>query len=258
MEKNVLFVVEGARVESGFFKRLAGEFSLNFDIYCLGANIYSLYKKMKEMEFLGNLKDVLADIHPEQKEILSKSFTYTYLIFDCDAHHAKKEETRAIQDIIADNFVQLEEMAAYFTDETDPTIGKLYINYPMMESFRDCDDFFDNNYENAVVKIDEINDYKQIVAGRKLCKAHVDKFTKVNFEALILQNIFKLNKISMGDWVKPNYTDYREESQADKILKKEKALADSHNILSVLNTSFFMIVDYFGNKNGFYDALVLK
>ncbi len=32
-------------------------------------------------------------------------------------------------------------MTEYFVDETDPTIGKLYINYPMMESYRDCDEF---------------------------------------------------------------------------------------------------------------------
>ncbi len=37
-------------------------------------------------------------------------------------------------------------MVNYFVDETDPSIGKLYINYPMMESYRDCDTFFEEDY----------------------------------------------------------------------------------------------------------------
>ena len=255
MEKKVLFVVEGARVESSFFRHLAEVFSLNFEIYYLGTNIYSLYKKLKEMDFMANIKDVLVEMHPEQKSVLSKSFAYTYLIFDCDAHHSKKNENRNIQEIVADNFAKLKEMAAFFIDETDPTIGKLYINYPMMESFRDCDDFFDNGYENATIKIEKINNYKQIVKNKKLCNKHPDNFSKNNFESLVLQNIFKLNKLSSNVWGKPTYQTYLEESQSSEVLKKEKALVDKQRILSVLNTSLLIIADYFGNTRGFYDSL---
>lgn len=54
-------------------------------------------------------------------------------------------------------------MAEYFVDETDPSVGKLYINYPMMESYRDCDDFFDENYKSTMVSLPAILSYKKDV-----------------------------------------------------------------------------------------------
>lgn len=255
MESNILFIVEGNNTEWNFFKRLSESFSLNYEIYCLGTNIYTLYKKMKEIEFNGNVKDILAEIHPEKKAILSKRFAFTYLIFDCDAHHPKIGDTRTIDEIISNNFLKLKEMAEYFIDETDPTIGKLYINYPMMESYRDCDDFFDNNYENAVVSISGMRNYKTAVSKRKLCRIHLDKYSKQNFESLILQNIYKLNKLANGTWEKPSYKKYVSSSEVGFVLDKEKGLTRKEKIISVLNTSLFMLVDFFGNKDGFYDSL---
>ena len=42
-------------------------------------------------------------------------------------------------------------MLDFFNDETDQ--GKLFINYPMMESYRDCDAFFDENIEKAITSV---------------------------------------------------------------------------------------------------------
>ena len=54
----------------------------------------AIYKKMKEMGFNSNLKDVLLELHDNQKnrELLSQSFAYTYLIFDFDPHHTEEYE----------------------------------------------------------------------------------------------------------------------------------------------------------------------
>lgn len=127
MESNILIIVEGARTEPAFFNRLLGVFDQNFEIYCFGTNIYTLYKRMKEIEFNGDLKSVLIELHPEQRELLSKKFAYTYLVFDCDVHHPKKEDIRCIEEIIADNFSKLREMAEYFVDETDPSVGSFIL-----------------------------------------------------------------------------------------------------------------------------------
>ena len=255
MESNILFIVEGNNTEWNFFNRLAVSFSLKYEIYCLGANIYSLYKRMKEIDFNGNVKDILLEMHPEQQAILSKRFAFTYLIFDCDAHHPKKDDKRSIEEIISDNFIKLKEMSEYFIDETDPTIGKLYINYPMMESYRDCDDFFDDDYANTVIAISDIVNYKTVVSKRKLCRIHLDKYSKQNFELLILQNIYKLNNMFNEVWKKPNYKEYISISEVGFILDKEKNITEKEKVVSVLNTSLFMLVDFFGNKNGFYDSL---
>lgn len=255
MESNILIIVEGLKTEPAFFNRLAEVFGLNFEIYCLATNIYSLYKSMKKMDFNGDIKDVLSEIHPEEREMLSKRFAYTYLIFDCDAHHSKENETRNQEDIVFENLNKLSEMAKYFVDETDPTIGKLYINYPMMESYRDCNDFFDKEYEFAKVAINDLSSYKRIVAEKKLCNKHVDKYTKEQFSLLLVQNLCKLNSICTKTWVKPTYGEYLIFSNSSKILSVERKMVAVENSMAVINTSLFMMTDYFGNRDGFYDSL---
>lgn len=257
MESNVLIIVEGLKTEPNFFNSLAKVFGLNFEIYCLETNIYSLYKKMKEIDFNGDIKDILSEIHPEKKEMLSKKFAYTYLVFDCDAHHAGENEFRTQEEIVFANLDKLSEMANYFIDETDPSIGKLYINYPMMESYRDCDNYFENEYASAIISILKLSSYKNHVAKKKLCSKHIDKYTKEQFSLLILQNLYKLNLICGHKWKKPNYKEYLEFSNSANILSKERTLAIKDNVLSVINTSLFMITDYFGNRNGFYEGLNL-
>lgn len=255
MESNILIIVEGARTEPAFFNRLLGVFYQNFEIYCFGTNIYTLYKRMKEIEFNGDLKSVLIELHPEQRELLSKKFAYTYLVFDCDVHHPKKEDIRCIEEIIADNFSKLREMAEYFVDETDPSVGKLYINYPMMESYRDCDDFFDENYKSTMVSLPAILSYKKDVGKRKLSRVRVDSYTEKQFSLLVLQNIYKLNVILTDTWSKLSYEEYLIQSSAKRILLAEQDIAKRSKMLSVINTSIFILSDYFGNRDGFYDKL---
>ena len=255
MPANILIVVEGQKTEPIFFKRIAEVFHLDFNIYCLRTNIYTLYTRMKAYDFSADIKDILAELHPDERENLSKKFAYTYLIFDCDAHHPKKHDKRKTIDVLHDNFDRLEKMADYFVDETDPAIGKLYINYPMMESFRDCDSFFDAHYQLAEVRIEDVSIYKQIVGSKKLCRLHVDKFERKHFDSLILQNLHKLSMIHSNRWIKPDYKSYLRISDSKMLLSKEQELIQSKNVISVINTSLFLIVDYFGNKNSFYDEL---
>ena len=255
MESNILIVVEGAKTEPAFFKRLLHIFGLNFQIYCLGTNIYTLYRRMKEIEFNGDLKSILIELHPDQRELLSKKFAYTYLVFDCDVHHPKKNDCRCIEEIISDNFTKLKELVEYFVDETDPTVGKLYINYPMMESYRDCDYFFDEKYKSTMASFPDILSYKTNVGKRKLSRIHVDSYTEEQFSLLILQNIYKLNKILTDVWKKPSYEEYLAQSNAKQILLAEQDIAEKLDALSVINTSLFIISDFFGNKDGFYDKL---
>lgn len=258
MESNILIIVEGEKTEPAFFNRLMSEFDQNFEIYCMGTNIYTLYKKMKEIEFNGDLKSILIELHPNQRAVLSKKFAYTYLVFDCDVHHSKKQDLRCIEEIIADNFPKLIEMAEYFVDETDPSVGKLYINYPMMESYRDCDNFFDENYQSTMVALPAILSYKKDVGKRKLSCVRIDSYTEKQFSSLVLQNIFKLNTIITGVWNKPSYEEYLLQSNTKRILLAEQAIAKRLEALSVINTSLFIISDYFGNRDGFYDKLIIN
>ena len=255
MKKNILLIVEGVKTEDKFFKNFIAKFEKSFDVYCFETNIYDLYRVLKDEDFMVNIKDILIEKHPDKQKILLNDFAYTYLIFDCDAHHSGKNEKRQKKDIVLDNLKKLKEMVLKLNDETDPTIGKLYINYPMMESYRDCNSFFDDEYQNAVVEIDNIAKYKESVGEKKLHSKHVNKFTKKDFELLILQNIYKLNYMEDGIWAKPDYKKYLNISSQENILIKEEENTKNNNLMYVLNTSLFIIPDYFGNNKSFYDQL---
>ena len=260
-QPKTLIVVEGGRMEHGFFDQLKKVFGLNLDIYCLENNIYLLYKKMKEMGFNVNLKDVLLEVHEteENRELLSQNFAYTYLIFDFDPHHTEEyEKDVPLEDIFENNIKKVCEMAEYFVDETDPTIGKLYVNYPMMESFKDCDSFEDDNYLTRVVSLFDVKSYKQIVGRRKMANKRIDKYTKSDFTMLTLQNIKKLGKICKQLDDSMDYETYVQESNQMNVLQHEIEVISTLKQIAVLNTSVFFALDYYGNKDGFYDEIMNK
>ena len=253
---NILLIVEGRKTEPKFFKQIRQEFGIDYKIYCFGTNIYTLYSKIKELEFNCDIKDVLRDLHPDQAQILNNKFAYTYLIFDCDAHHPKKEDDREIKQIVLDNFIKIGELLNYFNDETEPSKGKLYINYPMMESYKDADDFFDERYKDADLSIDEIVNYKAIVGKKKLSNRRVDSFTKEELSKLSLMNIFKLNYIVNDLWAVLSYDKYKNIMESSHLYASEKKKINSENKISVINTTLFFVLDYYGNQNGFYDSII--
>lgn len=256
-QPKTLVIVEGGRLEPTFFKQLKKVFGLNLDIYCLKYNIYLLYKKMKEMDFNVNIKDILLEIHnnQENRELLSQNFAYTYLIFDFDVQHTEEyEKDISLNEIIVKNIDIVHEMAMYFVDETDPTIGKLYINYPMMESFKDCDSFDDEDYLTNSICLSEIKRYKEIVGRKKMANKRVDRYSQCDFIKLIRQNVKKLAIIC--DIPKElEYAQYIEESNQLNVLQHEIEIINNNKI-AVLNTSVFFALDYYGNKNRFYDKLM--
>lgn len=257
--KNMLIVVEGGKTEKRFFTRLSEAFHLPLDIFAFEKNIYMLYAKMKQYHFQADLRDVLLeDCHDQSLiEQLNKTFAYTYLIFDFDAHHHwKEEEDTPLEQLISRNIAQLSEMLCYFDNETDPSKGKLYVNYPMMESYRDCAAFFDDDYQYRFVKSQEISEYKSIVDARGLLKQSVQSYRANDFMQLARMNVFKLHMLSGGSWAPLAYRDYLALSAGDQILKKEEELISSERLISVLNTASFFPLDYYGNKDGFYDFVV--
>ena len=227
------------------------------------SNIYNLYQAMERIEFNGDLRDVLAALpcmkDQDLKALQETRFAYTYLVFDCDAQHTideTKDKSRSIDAIVRENFQRLMKMAAYFTNETDPSIGKLYVNYPMMESYRDCEDFFDEDYRNAQVCIDDIGQYKAITGQKKLANVRVDKFSRENFSDLLRMNIYKLNSVLGSRWENLPYMEYRILSEQKKIVIYQEELTARTRNITVLNTTLFLLADYYGNRDRFYDAIM--
>lgn len=256
-----LIVVEGERLEPRFFSYFTKAYGIDMDVYIVGANIYDLYNKLKDYEFNCDIKDLLPNVGNQVEgmdELLKHKFAYTYLVFDFDAHHREiGEKDLDLDTVVHNNITKLREMASYFTNETDPGIGKLYVNYPMMESYRDCSSFFDEAYCDNSVAIEDIPDYKKLAGKKRLASIHLGKYTKENFSDLTKMNVYKLNKLSNDVWGPLAYSDYLGISEAIKILDCQHHKIDKERNVGVLNTALFTVLDYFGNRDGFYDTLII-
>lgn len=144
----ILFIFEGGVREPALYKTMKYLFlsdSIKDDIivsYC--SNIYSLYQKMKELDAFDEdidsadivtvLKEQLANSQSQQDE-LSKiesrdSISEVYLFFDYDLKRIDELNKLSVED----QNLQIKELLDYFDNETEH--GKLFIDYPMVESIR--------------------------------------------------------------------------------------------------------------------------
>ena len=258
----ILLIVEGEKNEKNFISRLTELYGIQCQIYEVKNNIFSLYDKLKKMEFQSDIKDSLREynIPEEQKELLREDFAYTYLIMDSELQDRRPYETSDSIPLIPRinrNIDCIIEMAEYFNDETDPSKGKLYINYPMMESYRDCNDFYDELFIYNTVALNDIPYYKEIAAQKKLSGYNISKYSIENFSDLMRMNLNKLAYISGTENYKAlSYNQYLNISLGEKIATVQKSSIINNSCLNVLNTTLFFLIDYFGNRNGFYDSVV--
>lgn len=144
----ILFVFEGKDDKTYFesIKRLFFPKKSETFVCTYNSNIYSLYTKLKshdalndkhEVDTVSVLKEILWEKGDETlKDIREDEVSEIYLFFDYDF----QEDSRTLEE----NNGRLSEMLAYFEDET--ANGKLYINYPMVESLRYTKELPDEDY----------------------------------------------------------------------------------------------------------------
>lgn len=246
-----LLIVEGGRLEPRFFERMSKVCNLGLEIVSLRANIYRLYQKLKEYGFDYDVRVALRELIKDEETLakLNDTYAYTYLIFDCDAHHAgipkKGEVLPDIGEIVRENYGRIAEMIDYFTDETDPDRGRLFINYPMMESYRDCDSYDDVEFATRVVRLEDLNHYKEIVGCRKMASRRIDELEVSDFSAMLRMQFVKAEQLKgAGQGAMSGVRAYNDGIQ-NEILTAQHDLLPSR-VMSVLNTSLFLLLDYEG------------
>jgi hypothetical protein len=69
-------------------------------------------------------------------------------------------------------------MLKYFNDSTNQ--GKLFINYPMMESYKHFNKLPDDGFKERIIKAGEIKDYKEIVDKNSSFR-NLDLFTYAEY-----------------------------------------------------------------------------
>ena len=256
-----LVIVEGADDEPRLLRQLASacKLDLEMEIVPVRFNIHQLYQLLAEADFQADIRKVLAGlptIPPDQKALLSSTrFAYTYLMYDADLQHRYPgEESLSIDEIVRGNLEKLEKMTAYFTDETDPSVGRLYVNWPMVESYRDCDDFFDPAFRDNFVALADLNSYKAIVGRHKHASLNLSKYDEPAFRSLMRMNIHKVASLTTNVWSMPSYPDYLNLSTSTSIFHAQRQHITATSTLGVLNTTILLPLDYYGEP--YYASVV--
>lgn len=146
----ILFVFEGEKREPAIFATMERLFfpERKSHIYCsYGNNIYSLYRKLKEDPDLDFLPVLYASAKDKTFWDYRKKIDEVYLFFDYDKH-----DQSAID-------AHLQEMLEAFNNETAK--GKLYVNYPMVESLFYTKELPDVLFDEYTVPIKQLSSFKK-------------------------------------------------------------------------------------------------
>ena len=254
-----LFIVEGEDKEKTVVHSLMsslGELSgLEIHIVSVSANIHMLYQKVKENNYFLDVVDTICGLETtteEDKKILTEEgpFAYRYLVFDLDLQHYDLSRKENIQRGLA----EAEEMLLYFQNETDECGGKLYINYPMIESYRDCKSTFEKEFASKDIEIEKCVDYKRIV-GERGNNRNINSYSYDDYTDLISMNLYKLHWITKGNWSKMEYQQYRDTVRTNLLFNREKLSIINDGMIKVINTLMMFPIDYRGNTHGYYTNL---
>ncbi len=234
----ILFICEGEETERKFCNLIIDRYFIDNkkpkEYVAFGANIYSLYDEMSKdrdldiIELIREKAKLKKDIATYEKLTMG-GFDEVYLIFDYDFHAPQY------------SFEKILEMAEFFDNETEN--GKLYINYPMMESFKHFKSIPDEDFNNYKISKEECLEYKKIV-GDVSCIKHFNDITLPILGIMIKQVLDKYGFISKKKL--NNYETYLNEfSQSNLLHLQNKSLSKDGKIF-VLNTSILWGLDYFG------------
>jgi hypothetical protein len=152
MSAKILFVSEGPK-EGNQFEKIQKYFSDLDGIvhFVFEAEIYQLFKLINEdtdLDIFPLIKERISSRNPELKDFKRTDFDQIYYFFDYDGHATQASDEKIIQ------------MLELFNEETNN--GRLFISYPMIESFYHIENT-DDSFQNLTVKCKENVGYKQIV-----------------------------------------------------------------------------------------------
>ncbi len=233
----ILVIVEGAKTDVRLMEHLLNVYGIDEKhmIVSYNTNIYSLYNEMfkevdpENIDILQLMKEHEND--PTKKEIFDAYYSDILLIFDFDPHDSQFSMDK------------ISKMMNFFVESSD--MGKLYINYPMVEAFYHMKSIPDEDYDSYRVLMDELKKktYKKRVNYENRNHDY-SKFAvnKTECDIVIRQNIYKSWKLC-GVQRSFSYMD-TELPDSNEILQNQLLKMKLEDSLSVLCTCVFYIVDY--------------
>ena len=231
-KSKVLVLVEGDKTDVKLMKHLFVIYNIskNHEIVSYHTNIYTLYNEMfknndpKSIDLLQNLKE--HEPNENKKKIFDSKYTDILLIFDLDPQDPQFAEYK------------IKEMVDYFVESSD--MGKLYLNYPMVEAFYHMKSIPDMEFDNYLATKTELKEKKyKTRVNLENRNRNYSKFAinKKECNTIIQQNIDKSWRICNKERYAliPLYMD---------ILDKQLEQWVDYSQLYVLCTCVFYIPEY--------------
>ena len=243
----ILFVFEGGKGEPTIFDSIEKLFLSSEELRVVKCGfdlptLYSNLKKTGEDLFRSLPLKENGIVIPEGKRI-DTIFSQIFLFFDYDFQN--RMGVQRLNQI-------LDEMLEFFHDETDN--GKLYINYPMVESLKYTKELPDDHYHEYVATRKECVEHKfkenaeffayAMAKGyRFIDLSKIDRSDVLsNWENLKLQNIMKANFLLTGNNEMPKGKEVINQSA---IFDAQKAnYVDKTNSVAILNSFPLFLYDY--------------
>ena len=233
----ILVLVEGEKTDVQLFEHLLSIYEIDkkHQVFSYKTNIYVLYDQMfqndnpDEVDIQQLLKERESD--PERKKIFDYRFTDIILIFDLDPHDPRFEPSKIMR------------MVSYFKESS--AMGKLYLNYPMVESFYHMKSIPDENYNSYFTTMQELCDKVYKIRVRNECVVrNYKKFAidKQQCDVVINQNIYKARILTNTVLEKEEENLFIPDST--DILRAQLKLLIEEDTISVLCTCVFYIPDY--------------
>lgn len=234
-KRKLLFITEGEVDEPKFIDKVFSKCypNIEYDYYAYSTSIHTLssilFNEKGEIDEYLDIKSVLKE-HEEneyKREKLSNKYSDIILVFDFDPHSDNPQ------------FEKIKKMMMFFSDSTDN--GKLYINYPMMQSYKHIKSFFDDDFKDRNIEVSKCSEYKKIV-GEESILNDLKKYTYPIIMKIIGFNLKKANYLLSSKYEIPSYEEFNK-IDLDRIYDIQCKNKDK-NIVSILNTFVFNIVEY--------------
>ena len=243
MAKKFLMIMEGETEEVTFYKRLFQTcfrkgsyeiFSYRTNIHILAQVLYNNYPDFDQAECQIDIRLVLssAEEDEDRKAVLKQNYTDIYLIFDFDPQH---DHT---------HFDTVRRMLRFFNDPTD--CGKLYINYPMLQSYKHFSSLPDSTFYSKKVNLEEIKTYKELV-DRESGFRDLTQYDYKIFYSLAVHHLMKANYLLNHSYVIPSASTYQDFDMT-KLYDCELKLFSELYMVFVLNSCIFVLCDFALNK----------
>lgn len=240
--KKVLFITEGPVDELQLMKSICRDLGLTQserDFYNYRTDFHQFARLIVPNDTVDDALDVLLVLKAHERDkrqidILSRKYTDIFLVFDFDPH------------TVSPSFDKICALASFFTNSSD--MGKLFINYPMMQSFKHLRQLPDIDYANRTVTLSEMKHYKEVV-GREgldeLLKAH--EYNHFQLYEIACHNFCKREVLLGRPYAITSASTY-DGSEDIGVLHRQLIDFQTKGFCSVLNTSSLIYFEYSPQK----------